>query len=84
MSRPPNAREHIPLKNARFCNFSEKKSQKKNIRKDRKKTSKKLQESIEYDAKFIVKRAGDLKKRYGKYCVWLISGGINCSTVSDI
>ena len=67
MSRPPYAREHIPLKNARFCNFSEKKSQKKKTsEKTEKRHLKKLQESIEYDAKFIVKRAGDLKKKLRK------------------
>ena len=56
-------REHIPLKNARFCNLSKKKKRKKNIEKTEKRHLKKLQESIEYDAKFIVKRAGNLKKR---------------------
>ena len=53
----------LPLKNARFCNLSEKKKTKKKTSKRQKKDLKKLQESIEYDAKFIVKRAGNLKKK---------------------
>ena len=80
-------REHIPLKNARFCNLSKKKKTKKKHRKDRKKTSQKTARKHWIRRKIHRKKGGKLKKKKVRKVLRLIDfrrkNGTTV-TVSDI